>query len=143
VIAYLRRQPREEGYDGRTSIGPIGHLGIAMGRFRPTPEAMDHGATRLDPGVSGDAWTRGRYLVTIACTECHGAAFEGGLEGRAPPLAIVQAYTDENFRHLLRTGQAPGGRDLYLMDDVARSRFSHLTDDEITAMLTFLRRRPR
>jgi mono/diheme cytochrome c family protein len=139
VIAFLRRQPRENGHDGPTAIGPIGRLGIVSGRFPLVPATMDHGATRVPAGTGGDDVARGRYLARVACSECHGAAFEGGLEGRAPPLAIAATYTDQAFRHLLRTGETPGRRPLYLMSATARARFAHLTDDEITALLTFAR----
>ncbi len=139
LMAFLRRQPREDGYEGTTSIGPIGHLGIVTGRFRLVPATMDHGAERIPAGAGSDDVARGRYLAHVACAECHGAAFEGGLEGRAPPLAIAATYTDEAFRHLLRTGETPGKRPLYLMSETARARFAHLTDDEIAALLTFAR----
>ncbi len=139
LIAYLRRQPHEDGHAGMTSIGPIGHLGIVTGRFRLVPATMDHGTARISAGAGGDDVARGRYLARVSCSECHGAAFEGGLEGKAPPLAIAATYTDEAFRHLLRTGETPGKRPLYLMSSTARARFAHLKDDEIAALHTFAR----
>ncbi|MGV3516004.1 c-type cytochrome [Luteitalea sp.] len=139
VLAYLRRLPREEGHEQATSFTPRAHAAIAVGRLRPVPDAMDHGATRVDPGTPDDTAARGRYLAHVACTECHGSSFEGGMAGKAPPLAIAQTYTDEGFRHLMRTGETPGRRDLFVMDDTARARFAHFTDAEIQAVLTFLR----
>ena len=139
LIAFLRRQPREDGHDVETRIGPLGRLGIVTRRFTTVAATMDHGAPRAPAGVDGDLAARGRYLAIVACTECHGTAFEGGLEGKAPPLAIAATYTDEAFRHLMRTGETPGKRPLYLMGETARQRFSHLTDEEITALQTFLR----
>ena len=50
---------------------------------------------------------RGQYLARIACSECHGLTFGGGLEGKAPPLLIAAAYPDDAFRQLLRTGETP------------------------------------
>lgn len=139
LLAFLRRQPRTDGYTGVTSIGPLGRLGIVTGRFTPMPAVMDHGAPRVPSGDAGDPMARGRYLAHVACGECHGSTLQGGLDGRAPSLAIAAAYSDEAFRHLLRTGETPGKRDLYLMDDAARDRFTHLTDDEIDALHTYLR----
>lgn len=139
LMAFLRRQPREDGYEGVTSIGPVGRLGIVMRKFRPVPAAMDHGAPRVPPTDAGDPAARGRYLAHVACTECHGVSFEGGLDGKAPPLVIAATYSDEAFRHLLRTGETPGRRPLYLMSDVARGRFVHFTDDEVTSLHAFLR----
>jgi mono/diheme cytochrome c family protein len=139
LIAFLRRQPLEEGDPGATSVGPMGRLGLVTGRVRLVPAAMDHGAPRVSAGTGADMTARGRYLARVACAECHGAAFEGGLDGRAPPLAIAATYADEAFRHLMRTGETPGKRPLYLMSETARARFAHLTDDEIAALLTFAR----
>ena len=133
LIAYLRRQPRRDGDERMTSIGPIGHVGIATG---PLPaRRRDHGpwrhadARRRRPTKAA---ARGEYLARIACSECHGLTFGGGLEGKAPPLLIAAAYPDDAFRQLLRTGESLGKRDLYLMDDVARHRFAHFSDDEIS-----------
>lgn len=139
LIAFLRRQPRTEGYAGTTTIGPVGRIGIVTGRFKPMPALMDHSAPRVPPGDAGDPMARGRYLARVACAECHGDTLRGGLDGRAPSLAIAAAYTDEAFRRLLRTGESLGKRDLYIMDDAARSRFTHLTDAEISALHTYLR----
>ncbi len=139
LMAFLRRQPHEDGHDVATRIGPIGRVGIVTGRFATAPVGMDHGLPRVPPGMDGDLTARGRYLARVACSECHGQAFEGGLDGRAPPLAIAATYTDAAFAHLLRTGETPGQRQMYLMSDVARARFAHFTDDEIAALHAFAR----
>ena len=100
---------------------------------------MDHGATRVAQAPAASTAARGQYLARIACSECHGLTFGGGLEGKAPPLLIAAAYPDDAFRHLLRTGEALGKRDLYLMDDVARHRFAQFSDDEVSALHTYFR----
>jgi len=50
----------------------------------------------------------------------------------------VPAYREEEFQSFLRTGVATGGRELPLMSDVARSRFSHFADDEVRALYAYL-----
>ena len=56
-----------------------------------------------------------------------------------PPLrAMARSYALEDFRHLLRSGEGSGGRDLGLMSEVARSDFSHFTDGEIDAIHAYL-----
>jgi mono/diheme cytochrome c family protein len=139
VIAYLRRQPPRDGEARTTSIGPIGHVGVATGKFQTAAASMDHAATRPAANPSPSIAARGQYLARIACSECHGVTFGGGLDGKAPPLLIAAAYSDDAFRQLLRTGESLGKRDLYLMDDVARHRFSRFTDDEVTALQAFVR----
>ena len=59
-------------------------------------------------------------------------------ESPAPPLAIVSAYSRPQFHHLLRTGEPVGGRRLGLMAEVARGRFSRLTDAEVDAIYNYL-----
>ena len=81
---------------------------------------------------------RGRYLASITCAECHGLDFRGNeLEG-GPSLAVIAIYTPETFRHLLRTGEPLGGRDLGLVSRVAWNAFSLFTDDEIADIYRFL-----
>jgi mono/diheme cytochrome c family protein len=78
------------------------------------------------------------------CSECHGLKLEGSPgagHGAPPDLRIVAAYAAPDFERLMRTGVAVGGRRLGLMGDVARSRFSHLTDAEVRALYTYLRAR--
>lgn len=138
VIAFLRRLPARDGVEASTRFGLLGRWRVATGDLRPPAATVDHGITRL-ARAGDDVASRGRYLAHVACGECHGGALEGGLDGRAPPLAIGAAYTGEAFRQLLRTGRTPGDRDLYLMDDAARERFAVLTDEEIDALHAYTR----
>ena len=80
---------------------------------------------------------RGRYIASVTCSECHGLDYSGNVLERAPSLAIVGAYSLEQFTHLMRTAQPIGGRKLdENMDWVARAPF---TDEEITGLYQFLR----
>jgi hypothetical protein len=51
---------------------------------------------------------------------------------------MVLAYSRDDFKTLLRTGEPLGGRELGLMAGVARSRFARFSDDEITALHGYL-----
>jgi mono/diheme cytochrome c family protein len=125
LLAFLRHLPPMPGCAGK-----------------PMPAIIDHAAPRVPRGDANDPMARGRYLARIACAECHGDTLQGGFDGRAPTLAIAAAYSDEAFRHLLRTGEPLVERDLYVMDDAARGRFTHFTDEEIAALHTYLRSIP-
>jgi len=59
-------------------------------------------------------------------------------EGFTPPLAIVNAYSFEDFSRLMATGIGLGDRDLGLVSEVAEYRFSHFSDDEVQALYAFL-----
>ena len=82
----------------------------------------------------------GREIYNMTCAECHGRGLEGseGPVGSTPNLAIVAAYAPDEFRTLMRTGEPRDGRELRLMGDMSRIRFSHLTDAEIDGLHTYL-----
>lgn len=87
----------------------------------------------------------GEYLAMTMCNECHGLDLRGAInvDGPAPDLAILAAYSESDFRKLMSTGTAIGGRgDLFLMSMIARDRFPALTDDELTSLLAYLRTLP-
>jgi hypothetical protein len=64
--------------------------------------------------------------------------FQGDPDGTTPNLAIVAAYSEQDFSRLLRTAVPLGGRQLGLMGEMARTRFVYLTDDEIHALFSYL-----
>ena len=92
--------------------------------------------------VDGPEIAGGEYLAMTACNECHGFDLRGGgpVEERTPDLAIVAAYTREEFGTLLRTGVSRDGRsELRLMSRTARNRFVHFTEQEVDRLYAFLR----
>ena len=81
---------------------------------------------------------RGQYLAMTACNECHGLDLRGGFG--TPDLAILTAYSDTEFRRLMKEGVAIGGRDsLRLMTMVARDRFAYFTEQEVVDLQAYLR----
>jgi mono/diheme cytochrome c family protein len=122
-------------------IGPLGRLGLVLGEFQP--EAIfvrrDSAAVTLaERPVDADTLGLGRYVARTSCTECHGADLRGHETG-PPSLVVATGYAPAEFRHFLRSGTAKGGRELPLMSDMARERFSHLTDAEVAALHAYLR----
>ncbi len=101
-------------------------------------DKIDHSAAPTPPG-EGVSIQRGEYLAKTVCSECHGADLRGDTAFDMPDLVVAQAYPLEDFRHLMRTGEALGGRELALMTQVAQERFSHFTDEEVEALHGFLR----
>jgi len=61
----------------------------------------------------------------------------------APDLLIVDAYDPGAFRTLMRTGKAPGGREVGAMSQIARGNLSSFTDDEISAIYDYLAARAK
>jgi cytochrome c553 len=140
LISAIRVQPKGVEQTPGIKLGPIGRIGVAMGKFKTQPNVVAEYAQNL-PADLGPQFAKGRHLAMTNCSECHGSSFRGaepkpGL--KAPDLSIVGAYDLPAFTKLMRTGVPPSGKDLELMDDVAKGDFSHYTDQEIAALHAYL-----
>lgn len=137
IIAYLRSVPPQDGPGREVRLGPLARLGLVAGQYSPAAKVVRQ-ADRLAERYPepGDSTAPGAYLARTACTECHGLDLRGG--ETTPDLRIVAGYSLEAFTTLLRTGTPAGNRELTLMKQVARKRFSHFTDAEIGALHSFL-----
>ncbi len=145
LIAAIRSLPRGGRQTPPISVGPLGRIGLATGKFRSQPEEVERFRLNV-PADLGPEFARGRKLAMVNCAECHGPAFGGGEAEpglKAPDLAIAGAYDVEQFRTLLRTGVPADKRKLKLMDVVSRNDFRHFTDEEIAALHAYLAERAR
>jgi len=136
LIAFLRTL-RPAGIEHpRIAFGPRGRREVARGEFRAAPrlarEGRDVWPARLD---GRHDWAR--YMIRATCAECHRLELGGDPPG-TPDLIVAGPYTREQFRRLMRTGEATGGRRLGLMGQVARGRFAHFTDREVDAIHDYL-----
>jgi mono/diheme cytochrome c family protein len=138
IMAYLRTVPPVENALPATRIGPMGRLGLALGKYHTEPSVIDHAAPHPQTAPTTDRLAWGKYLAMTSCTECHGPDLRGDTEG-TPSLATAVGYSDSAFRAFFKTGKALGGRELELMSEAARGRFSHFTADEVGALHAFLR----
>jgi mono/diheme cytochrome c family protein len=145
LISAIRTLPRAGPETPPRSLGPIGHVGLASGKFRSAPALVD--LYRASPLADfGPQFARGRHIVAVNCAECHGPNLEGQevKPGTvSADLSIVGAYDAEQFKTLLRKGVAPGGKQMGMMGEVARSDFKHLDDREIAAIHAYLVERAR
>jgi mono/diheme cytochrome c family protein len=140
LIGAIRKLPVGGQDQPRIALLPKGRVGVALGKFPNVPRMAAAYRDQPLPDL-GPATAEGRHLVQINCSECHGA----DLKGReihpgavSADLSIAGAYDSRQFRDLLRTGTPVANKKLGLMGDVARSDFSHMTDDEIDAIHTYL-----
>jgi mono/diheme cytochrome c family protein len=138
ILGYLHSVPEVTGQARMVKPGPLGRLGIALGKFKPAAEDVRRVEMLSDsfPAV-GSPVARGAYLARTVCTECHGATLSG-FAGETPDLRIAAGYSPEQFVRLMRTGVALGERELGLMSEAARGRFTHFTDEEIEALYAYL-----
>lgn len=145
IIAFLLTVPPVDGPGYELTVGPLGRLGLATGKFTPVAAGIDHAAVGAAAAVaSGRGAIRnpkalGRYVAGTTCAECHGTDLQGDPALGAPSLAVVAAYSEADFAALLRSGVASGGRELGVMQAAARERFVHLTDAEVLGLYLYLR----
>lgn len=139
LLAYLRSfEPRGDRQPAK-ELGPVGRLGILLGKFRSEPETIKLAAAR-QPMDLGPQFAHGRSLAR-ACMECHGADLKGSEVTHAPDLMIAGAYDLGDFERLLRTGVAAGGRKLGLMSESAPGRFNAWNHQEIADLHAYLQAR--
>jgi mono/diheme cytochrome c family protein len=146
IIAYLRSVPRMPGPLPEVRLGPLARLGIVLKQYEPAV-ALVHRADSLTATYPrpGDSTAPGAYLARTSCTECHGVGLTGSrvADQTTPDLKIAAGYSSDAFTRLMRTGKGLGDRELGMMSEVARGRFTHFTDAEIAALRTYLLARAR
>lgn len=143
LVAMIRKLPRAGTETPPNAYGPIGRIGLIMGKFRTTPEAVAEYAVR-EPIPVGLQFEPGRRLAITRCSACHAADLTGKevKPGEtSPDLTLVGAYDLPAFTKLMRSGVRPGGKKLITMGPIARSDLSHLTDPEIEAIFDYLQAR--
>ncbi len=140
IIAFIRSVPVTDGPDWEFSLGPLAMFAVSTGEFKAQASEVARQQTRFEVTDPGDPLQQGKYLALTVCTECHGQDLQGVTMGEfsTPDLRVVHGYTLDEFVTLMRNGKPIGERELKLMAQVARSRFSHFTDSEIAHLHTYL-----
>jgi mono/diheme cytochrome c family protein len=134
LIAYLRSLPVKPDTLPPTDLRILARVGLLTGQYKLEPLNITHDAPR--PPKGPDPAALGRYTAMTSCTECHGMKLEGSPD--TPALSIVAGYSAAEFAKLMRDGVPRDGRKLDLMAEVARSRFSHFTDEEVAGLYAYL-----
>ena len=151
LIAYIRSLPPVDSQLPPSEIRPLGRILLAAGQLPPFPaEVIDHSASRDVAPPAGVTPEYGRYLaMTGGCTGCHGLGLSGGAIPGVPPdfpkarnitPTGIGSWTEEDFFRALREGKRPDGSSLNPFMPWMATR--QMTDDEIKALLAFLRTVP-
>ena len=142
LIAYLRSEPTLDVELPAPSMGFGARLAVA---FQGESHMADL-ATRVPslnlPESDNLQLRDGEYLAKTMCIECHGFDLRGDSfpENPTPDLVILAAYSDEEFRTLMKEGRAKSGRDdLPLMSMISRDRYAYLSETELESLLAYLR----
>lgn len=111
-------------------------LALCLASCSTDASAPPAGAAKPE-AISGE-----RLVYIVGCVNCHHQTPKEILN--APPLVVVKGYSLPEFQTLMKSGVTRNGRDMYaqgsIMGIVAREQLSHLTDDEITSIHTFLQK---
>ena len=138
IIAFLKSLPQVPGPGRSIEAGPMGRLGLALGKFKMAAQHIAE--TTPPPSATSEAARQGRYLAQTICAECHGTSLRGDSNPSftSPDLHMTSAYSPEAFARLMRTGVAIGERTLGVMATQSKNNLSHLTDAEIAALYSYL-----
>jgi cytochrome c553 len=135
IIAWVRTLKAGPGDSPlQTWYGPKARWQMLTGSFMPGAQ-IAHVAAAARPADAGG------YYAHALCAECHDLHRDrGGGEHPAPALApIAAAYTDADFRTLLKTGVGAGGRDVGFMGVIVRENLHALSDSEIAQIHAYLK----
>jgi mono/diheme cytochrome c family protein len=145
ILAFVKSRPSVDREWPRPAVGPIGRALLAMDTKHILPVlSIDHAAPPPVMPTSDDVLARGQHLVSVAgCRGCHTPELTGGA-GPPPGAANITpvglgGWTERDFMHALRTGVAPGGRQL--APSLPRA-YGAMTDEELRAIWAFLRTVP-
>ena len=151
IIAYLKTLPPVENETPKRTIGPLGRLLAALGKFPPTEAAeIDHQAARPVTPEPGVTVAYGEYLTLSSCSACHGESLNGGLiRGLDGDMEIVlnltpggplAGWSEEDFIKALQTGETPSGR--RLSKSMPWTYVGQMTDEELEAVWLYLQSLP-
>lgn len=108
IIAFLKSLPIVHGREPSLVLGPIGRIGLAVGKFKLAAQLIAE--TVPPPEATNEKAGVGRYLARTTCSQCHAADLRGVSHPgfTSPNLQVVAGYTPEAFTQLLRTGSRSG-----------------------------------
>jgi cytochrome c553 len=136
IIAFLRAQPVLSPVERSHDFTLRGRWAMVTGEWGVDAVMVDRSLPRWGELSRNTPFERGRYLASVVCAACHGRNLRGSALESTPSLTIVAAYSEEQFRQLLRTATAAGGREVKRMSWVRDVEFS---DQEINDLYAFLR----
>lgn len=139
VLAYVRSVPAVQKSLPSSTYSLSTRWSMLLGEY-----PVRNNLTEYDTNALGGPAERGRYLASIACTECHAPNLRGYAGDDAPSLVIAKAYSSAEFSRLMRDGITIAGTESRtgLMTASARKRFSKLHPDEVAAIKLYLDQLP-
>lgn len=142
VTAYAGSLPATGAVHPDPANGPLLKAKIAEGVYKSSAAHVREDGAKQAPAASGHDLAR--HITRATCAECHGIDLRGKtnpIDGKTTPdiRPLAASYSAKDFEVFLATGKAAGGRELPLMSEVARNRYSHLTKAERAALHAYLK----
>ena len=141
VAAYLASLPEVANELPATKVRPPGLIMLGLPDQNPTRKlvAFQRPLTTPAPGPTADY---GRYIASTTCVGCHAENMLGGPHfdpaGKpAPGLSHVSGWSRDDFVKAVRTGIAPGNRQL--TDWMPWKAYAAFTDEEMTALYEYVK----
>lgn len=143
VALYLATLPPVDNVLPAAKVRPLGYIIMGLPSQSPSTKIAEIQKPRTTPApASGPTAEYGQYIASTTCVGCHSENMLGGPHydpaGQfAPGLSHVGVWPTVDFIRALRTGVAPGGRQLtHWMPWKAYAQF---TDDELTALHEYIK----
>src|SRR6266511_6139731 len=152
IIAYVKSVPPVDSDLPASQIGPLGRVLLVINAAPLLPaEHADHTVPIPGPVLAGVTVSSGQYLAaTSGCISCHGPGLSGGPIPDTPPdwppasnitpSGWINTWSEAAFIRALREGKRPGGAPISAVMPWRNS--AQMTDDELSAMLVYLRSVP-
>ncbi len=152
IIAYLQTIPPGKREIPPRQLGPLARPFVLISLLLPETEndimpalVIDHDAPRPPAPEPGITVEYGRYLVLLACVECHKANLGGGSEpGEGMNITTggnLGQWTEAEFIWAIKTGSTPEANSLNITY-MPQNRLRHLTEDELRAIWLYIQSMP-
>lgn len=154
IVAFIKAQPPVDKEVPEPSLGPVGKILVATGKFRLAFELVDdHGkAHSMEPPRAEATVEFGRHIAQV-CTGCHRGDLAGGPIVQGPPdwpgasnltphEQGLKAWTFEQFETAMRNGTRPDGTKLGVPMSAFVPYGEKMTAIEIKALWLYLRSLP-
>jgi mono/diheme cytochrome c family protein len=150
VITYIRSLPPVDNAVPASTLGPVGKILLATGKFRLSVHAVpDHEAAHAgDPPPAGETLEFGAHIAQV-CTGCHRADLQGGPIVQGPPDWAparnltphedgLAGWTFEQFDTAMRTGVRPSGEAMKAPMSIMTPYAANMTETEMKALWLYI-----
>jgi mono/diheme cytochrome c family protein len=145
MIAYLQSLPPRNWQWPERRIGPLARPFLVLFPGEMLPAAVIDHAVRPQAPAPGVTMEYGRYLVSLACVECHKEDLGGGSDpGEGMNITTggnLGMWTEAEFIRTLQTGRTPEDEFLEITY-MPQGRLRHLTEDELRAIWLYIQSLP-